>query len=460
MGTIADKLEYLGETKNLIKEAIAEKGVDMSDEPVFRDYPMRIGEISGGGGGGLMPTPEEFYRQTRPGDWLPMTADDEFPNNRIELLFHITNGVTELLAFTVGTSSGQYKVLFNGVVQGSYNSGSTCSFSLSSSDFGDLTSDGFKQVMVSIEPASEGANITSFASGEHPAKPGVRNWNIVEMKLRCEELTSLGIGGSIHYLTLCNLRYFTGIGTNKITSASYLFYYLYSLVAIFGVDLSKVTNVDTAIRGCPSLQYVSGLDLRSVTSVGFSATQNICYLFGDCPSLRYVSGLDLRSATSVKYLFYSHAPLSATSGIDLSKLTDASYLFNSCSSLQYVSGLDLRSATNMTLLFDNCYSLKYLLDFDLSSNPSGSSMLSTNTSLSRLTFKPITTSWAGFDIQVGSPYISDTCLLSHDALVELFESLPTPTTTRVLIIAGNPGVSSLTAAEKAIATNKNWVLST
>ena len=50
MGSIADKLTYLQETKTAIKNAIVTKGVTIGDTDTFRSYADKIREISGGGG--------------------------------------------------------------------------------------------------------------------------------------------------------------------------------------------------------------------------------------------------------------------------------------------------------------------------------------------------------------------------------------------------------------------------
>lgn len=44
--TIADKLTYLNETKQAIKQAIIDKGVEVADTDTFRNYANKIGEIS------------------------------------------------------------------------------------------------------------------------------------------------------------------------------------------------------------------------------------------------------------------------------------------------------------------------------------------------------------------------------------------------------------------------------
>lgn len=49
MGTTAEKLAYLAETKQQIKTAIENKGVSIPDGTTFRQYAEKVGEISGGG---------------------------------------------------------------------------------------------------------------------------------------------------------------------------------------------------------------------------------------------------------------------------------------------------------------------------------------------------------------------------------------------------------------------------
>lgn len=45
MGTTAEKLQYLNETKGMIKTAIKDKGVEIADTDTFRSYVDKIGEI-------------------------------------------------------------------------------------------------------------------------------------------------------------------------------------------------------------------------------------------------------------------------------------------------------------------------------------------------------------------------------------------------------------------------------
>lgn len=49
MGTINEKLNYLLQTKENIKQAIKGKGVEITDSDSFRSYAEKIGTIKSGG---------------------------------------------------------------------------------------------------------------------------------------------------------------------------------------------------------------------------------------------------------------------------------------------------------------------------------------------------------------------------------------------------------------------------
>ena len=54
MGTLADKLQYLKDTKDAIMNAIIEKGVEITSSDTFRSYADKIKSIVAGGGGGII----------------------------------------------------------------------------------------------------------------------------------------------------------------------------------------------------------------------------------------------------------------------------------------------------------------------------------------------------------------------------------------------------------------------
>ena len=74
MGTVVEKYQYLEGTKQAIKKAIKNKGVDVSDTDTFRSYAEKIKEIGSGSGGNSV---AEYFYQNKLGFV-------EFPSEKIE----------------------------------------------------------------------------------------------------------------------------------------------------------------------------------------------------------------------------------------------------------------------------------------------------------------------------------------------------------------------------------------
>lgn len=64
MGTINEKLNYLLQTKENIKQAIKEKGVEITDSDSFRSYAEKIGNIKAGGDEILIDAPTALVLPT------------------------------------------------------------------------------------------------------------------------------------------------------------------------------------------------------------------------------------------------------------------------------------------------------------------------------------------------------------------------------------------------------------
>lgn len=79
MSTIKQKLDYLSDTKELIRQAIINKNVLVSTEDTFREYVDKIDSIQTGGGG--IPihlvTQEEYDAITDPGSDFYYIYDPE-----------------------------------------------------------------------------------------------------------------------------------------------------------------------------------------------------------------------------------------------------------------------------------------------------------------------------------------------------------------------------------------------
>ena len=86
MGTINEKLNYLLQTKENIKQAIKEKGVEITDSDSFRSYAEKIGTIQAGGDEILIDAPTAFV--------LPMASATLITSNEADI--RIVNATAEI----------------------------------------------------------------------------------------------------------------------------------------------------------------------------------------------------------------------------------------------------------------------------------------------------------------------------------------------------------------------------
>ena len=86
MGTINEKLNYLSQTKENIKQAIKEKGVEIADSDSFRSYADKIGTIKGGGDEISIDAPTAFV--------LPMASATLITSNETNI--RIVNATAEI----------------------------------------------------------------------------------------------------------------------------------------------------------------------------------------------------------------------------------------------------------------------------------------------------------------------------------------------------------------------------
>ena len=405
-----------------IATAIREK--DGTGEPIpAAAFPERIRAIPARESSPEPLSPDAVYRAVRPDDWLELPEPED---NELYLLFHIPEGTSALLAFTVTCGGGAYQVEVLGGADGSaapevLDSGTKFETELSAGDFSARAAGGMRQAVIRV--TSPGQDILRWATAAHSRKTapsGFADWNIVEIKCRLPRGAGVKCGSTAKAGALNKLRFFTWRGASRLESANYMFSNCVSLTAVPELDTSSMTGMNYLFYNCYSLLAVPNLDCAQAVQLDST--------FYNCYALKAVPALNLSRAAVINNMFFGCGSLRALEMPDTSQATDMGYLFQMCSSLSSVTGLNTAKAANMRNLFSSC------------------------PSLARLTLCPEVTGWAGYAISLSG------CSLGHEALVELFRSLPAPTQTRELTITGNPGTGQLTEEEKAIAAGKNWTL--
>ena len=452
--------------------------------------------FSGGGGSSGEPLdPVEVYNNTRPSDWLPMPTPAD---NEMYLLFHIPDGFSSLLAFTV-TCTGNYTVALGSTSDGAFvqmsstsvASGSKYEAELFADDYSNLTSDGMKQVMVKVSDT----DILTWVPSTHSKKTSPSDfagWNIVEIACRLPKGRSVACGRNTEKSALKKLRYFAWYGKNAVTDMSSMFNYCYSLTAIPQMDTSAVTTMSGTFGNCRSLTAIPQMNTSAVTDMNYmfnycytltaipqmdtsavttmrnmfaicysltaipqmdtSAVTNMSSMISNCYSLTAIPQMDTSAVKDMSYMFSECRSLTAIPQMNTSAVTLMSYMFNNCSSLTAIPQMDTSAVKDMDHMFNSCSSLTAIPQMDTSAVTDMSYMFNNCNSLTAIAFNSSATGWAGYAISLKD------CSLSHAAIVAFFNSLPTITSAKAITLTGNPGVSELTDAEKAIATGKRWTL--
>lgn len=471
MGTIADKLNKLRDTKERLRDALIEKGQSVADTEPFSVYPDKVLAISSGAGPAGEPDPAQVYRATRPADWLtmPEPADDE-----MYLLVHIPEGLSSLVAFTA-TCTGDYTVALGTAANGQFvqksaasvTSGKAYEAELFADDFEDLTCDGFKQAMVKVS----GTDILTWEPSAHSKKTSPVNfagWNIVEIACRLPKGTMAACGNRTANLALQKLKYFSWFGKNDVTDTSYMFYNCYSLAAVPHLDTASAANMSYMFGYCYSLNAVARLDtanaadmsgmffncfaLSAVAQMDTAKVADMSYMFSRCYSLSAIPQLDTANVTDMSYMFDYCYSLRTVPQLDTANVTNMRAMFEYCYSLCAVPQLDTSNVTNMAYMFSNCASLNAVAQLDTAKVSGMAYAFSRCYSLAELELNSAVTGWTGYDIDLTD------CSFTHQALVDLFNSLPAISSQRLLTVVGNPGAGALTSAEAAIVTGKGWNL--
>lgn len=363
--------------------------------------------------------PVDVYNTTRPADWIAMPTPAD---NELYLLVHIPNGGASLLAFTVTTDDGGSYSVYDGHNTVTKTSGSTYETELDADLYDDLTSTGMKQAMIKIS-TSGSTNILTWESSLHSKKTypdDYKLWSVVEISGKLPEATRVVCGGAKYVSALAGLRYFSLYGSNKIENASNMFEYCSSLVTVPSLDTSNVTSMSRMFIYCQCLVTAPSLDTSNVTSMES--------MFYGCYELSAFPLWNTSNVTNMKSMFQNCYSLSTISPLDTSNVTTTSSMFSFCRTLKTVPPLDTSNNTNMSSMFNKCYMLGHV------------------------SLVPTVSDWSGTDIEVA--YTT----LSHKAIVDLFNSLPTITQSHSIALYSNIGISELTEEDKAIATNKNWTV--
>ena len=169
----------------------------------------------------------------------------------------------------------------------------------------------------------------------------------------------------------------------------------------------------------------------------------------DNTNFKYCPKFDTSKETSMYDMFYKCTSLTSVPLFDTSNVTRMSSMFYNCTSLTSVPLFDTSNVTDMGGMLSGCRSLTSVPLFDTSNVTDMGSMFYDCSSLTTL---------GGFTGLKVNLNLSSCPLLTKESILNVFNKAAKVRSSSKTLTLGATNLGKLTDAEKAIATNKGWVL--
>lgn len=440
MGTVNDKLNKILSTKTEIKNAIIEKGVDVSDLDTFASYADKIRSISGGGGSCNTFQPNSDML------WGKGICESDIQEGFTHKVLHMIDD-TSLQTDIVVPSNGAVKTSDGGY----YTSDTQHIWNDTSARVSENYNGRKLRWLIYYYPAKRQADVFMLPETIYAV------FNSVDFN----ETTFNDKAYSLEYFDIINNSV-----AYSISKWTYFFRYCYNLIAIPAIAIGvKGENIALLFEYCYNLKYFdNNFSLANETIGGgiyknsgiTKINQNMIVNYGgscnttfqNCINLKEINNIDISLRTQATDLFNGCTSLTVIKGLNITKANTATSLCRNCTSLREVSFAGWQPIA-CNYAFENCKNLRIIKGID------GSQYATTG---NNNVFDGCTSlEWLDITNLNGGINISDSTKFTREALVHILNNLKDKTglSPQTLTI-GATNIQKLTTEDKAIATNKNW----
>jgi surface protein len=451
---------------------------------------------------------------TRPADWLALNAPTDNTEQFTGLLA-ITNDDSNYVTIAA-VSTGNYTVDWGDGTVTTHAAGATAEkkYEYSAISETTLSSRGYKQVVVKLT----GTNVTALYTVKPHSVLTTLATNVLATWLEyhinlpnctliasnkastsngafqtwVEKVTINKLGNITSFAALFNLFYslqevVINATTTSVTNTSTMFQSCYNLKSVSLFNTSNVTNTTTMFENCYSLETIPSFNfgsvitaqhtflncysLTTVPALNLGNATSLYGLFQSCQNLKTIVGLTTTKATEFSFMFAACQSLETVPLFDTNKGVSMGNMFQSCQSLTEVPAFDTSLVTQFTNTFISCYSLKSIPLLNTVKGISFTQMFAACPSLDELPALNLTAGitftnmFSGTNGIAKAPFVNikntfsfANMMLSRTAIVDIFNGLASGVTSKIITVSGNPGYTSLSVDERAIATNKGWTI--
>jgi surface protein len=372
----------------------------------------------------------EIPEWVRPSDWLSL-PDVSPSEQKIVALHAIFDAPSQFATVRCTTSTGDYRVNWGDGTTTDYASNVVAEHTYDYSTYDTanrtLSERGYKQAIITITPVT-GNLLTvnfQFRRTTTPAQTVLYSTGYLDMIIsmpNADSGASILLGG---------------------TAVRHGF-----LERVQILNVGGMTNCSNMFRNCISLESVNLFDTSSVT--------NMSGMFRECLLIKKIPHYNTAIVSNMSLMFQFCSALPRVPLFDTSSVTNMSAMFNGCSSLQSIPIFNTSIVNNMSGgMFQQCLSLTELPALSTAAITTSAGSDFGNFALNCNNLKAIKVVFAR------AVNISNS-QLSRDALVDIFNNLVdrSSTTAANINITGNWGAAAggLSAADREIATDKNWTI--
>lgn len=343
MGTISEKLSYLEETKELIKQAIVDKGVEVNDTDTFRSYADKISEIEGGGGAIVLPSSIRFQDAKDTDLSTFINANTNTSNlTTMQYMFYGCQNITSLDVSNFDTSK----------VTSLYNCFRNCT-----------------KLMNLDVSRWDTSNVTNFQDLFYSS--GIRYLNVSNWDLSKSSETTYSAGCAQIFRDMGSLQTIDCQNTKVPEKVYYLGYMFNECASLNTFDYfdkfnpAYVRDINNAFTRCINLKSIDWSEKVFDTSQSYI---NCCNTFKNCYALKSVK-LNTTNNLRCEGMFRSCKALTDVDfdGVKFYDGYGTTYggLFQDCSNLVTVKNINFVNRTNGYNFFSYCDNLQKLeMDFN------------------------------------------------------------------------------------------------
>ena len=312
---------------------------------------------------------------------------------------------------------------------------------------------GYKSVKVSVKQdvGNVDFSLIGYDSEENGNAIDKINEDIAYSRTLYDAWDSSKTSAEEYFMSNSELVYCPKIDTSKVTKMRNMFRVCESLTTIPQLNTSNVKDMSNMFYYCPTLKTIPLLETSNVTDMN--------YMFYECRTLTSIPQLDTSNVTRMDFMFFGCKSLKTIPQLNTSNVKNVRSMFNSCTSLTTIPSLDTSNVTEMGGMFYDCTSLTSIPLLDCS-NVTSIDNLFGNYDINTLTdlggFKNLKVTWEYWEGLYKLPNLTHQSILNVINHLYDFRSNGS-SITRTLQIHPN-AMAMLTDEDKALATNKGWVL--